>query len=220
MLAGAKRGRGHWLLGPPAMRLMMIFPLLALPTILHKFQCRRCVTIKRTCLRVTVISRCYVGKVESLNRAKSKTAPGRVARNDMDAHADARCAGSNWQVVEWLDQACEVAPFLEMCDPVNKIPLAKCTAVSTSPFGGDHLLIGDQLLWFGALLPHSSLNPNQFCAFGIDAQDGPFDASRNLGASCDHAFMPFGSHDGGKCALQASSAYRLGDKTFTCYAPY
>ena len=57
---------------------------------------------------------------------------------------------------------CEVSPFLDECDPVKEIPVARCATVYTSHESGEEfLLVGDQMLWFGESLPHSLINPNQ-----------------------------------------------------------
>ena len=101
-------------------------------------------------------------------------------------------AGSNWHVLEYLSQVCEVTAFLGSFEPVNEIPVAKCGMVYTSPVGQEYLLVWDQMLWFGKLLPNSPMNLIQICAFGIDVQDNPFEIHKELGMQCDGTFMPFG----------------------------
>ena len=50
--------------------------------------------------------------------------PGAIGRNELDMHADACCAGANWKLLEVANQACEVSPFLDSCDPVKEVPVA------------------------------------------------------------------------------------------------
>ncbi len=173
--------------------LMLIFLLLALPTILRKYFANRNVKYKCTGPWVCVISKQHISKTKSHKQTKFETSPRHIARNDLDIHADTCCAGSNWRILEYMDQVCEVAPFLECYKPVNEIPVIKYCTIWTSPTGDEYLLIGNQLLWFGTQLPNSLINPNQFCAFGIDIQDNPFDTSQPLGINCDDTFIPFGT---------------------------
>ena len=90
-----------------------------------------------------------------------------------------------------MGQVCEVAAFLELFNPVNEIPVAKCGTVYTSPIGQEYLLVRDQMLWFGKQLPNSLMNLNQIHAFGIDIQDNPFDPHQELGMNCDDIFILF-----------------------------
>jgi hypothetical protein len=55
----------------------------------------------------------------------------------------------------------------------------------------EYLLVGDQMLWFGTLLPNSLINLNQLRAYGLDVKDDPFDSTREFGIDSDHAFIPF-----------------------------
>ena len=98
-----------------------------------------------------------------------------MARNELDTDADTSCAGANWALLEYTGEICEVSPFLTTYDPIQEIPVARCCTVWTSDQTGiDYLLVGDQMLWFGTLLPNSLLNPNQIRAFGLEVFDNPF----------------------------------------------
>ena len=55
----------------------------------------------------------------------------------------------------------------------------------------EYLLVGDQMLWFGTLLPNSLINPNQLRAYGLEVNDDPFDLTCMFGINSDHAFIPF-----------------------------
>jgi len=114
-----------------------------------------------------------------------------MAQNEMDTHADTGCAGSNWRILWYTGQVCEVSPFLPTYDAVNEIPVAGCGTVWSSPSTGqDYLLVGDQFLYFGEVLPNSLLNPNQLRAFGIGVNDNPFDESQDIGIDCGDEFIP------------------------------
>ena len=107
-------------------------------------------------------------------KVKNDTQPGHIARNELDTHSDTCCAGSNWQVLSLTGEVCKVKPYLPMYEAMNEIPVAGCGTVCTSPsMGQEYLLVGDQFLYFGTMLPHSVLNPNQIRAFDVDITTTP-----------------------------------------------
>jgi hypothetical protein len=110
----------------------------------------------------------------------------------MDTHADTCCAGANWSLLELTGEVCDVNPFLDSYQPMNEIPVARCCTVWTDQMTStEYLLVGDQMLWFGTLLPNSLLNPNQLRAYGLDVNDNPFDTNANFGIISDEVFIPF-----------------------------
>eukprot|EP00957_Ditylum_brightwellii_P170854 13004169-Ditylum_brightwellii.AAC.1 len=67
----------------------------------------------------------------------------------MDLHADTCCAGASWRVINFTGEVCKVNPFLDSNEPVQEVPLAKCTTVFTNKDdGAEMLLMADQMLWF------------------------------------------------------------------------
>ena len=95
-------------------------------------------------------------------KVKNDTQPGHIVRNELDTHADTCCAGSSWQVLWLTGDVCEVEPYLLTYDAMNEIPVTGCGTVWMSPsMGQEYLLVGDQFLYFGTMLPHLLLNPNQ-----------------------------------------------------------
>jgi hypothetical protein len=55
----------------------------------------------------------------------------------------------------------------------------------------EYLLVGDQMLWFGTLLPNSLINPNQIRAYGLTVNDDPFNTTRFFGIDTDQTVIPF-----------------------------
>ena len=110
----------------------------------------------------------------------------------MDTHADTCCARSNWSVLEYTGQICKVTPFLSSYEPVPKIPIAHCCTIWTDQTDStEYLLVSDEMfLWFGTLLPHSLINPNQLQAYGLIVNDDPFDHLRDFGIDTEQAFIP------------------------------
>jgi hypothetical protein len=94
--------------------------------------------------------------------------------------------------MELTGEICEANPFLASYQPVQEIPVARCSTVWTDQTDStEYLLVGDQMLWFGTLLPNSLINPNQMRAYGLKVYDDPFDISRPFGIDSDRAFIPF-----------------------------
>jgi hypothetical protein len=94
--------------------------------------------------------------------------------------------------MELTGEVCNVTPFLESYQPIQEIPVARCCTVWTDQNTSiEYLLVADQMLWFGTLLPNSLINPNQLRAYGISVNDDPFDTSRAFGIDSDTAVIPF-----------------------------
>ena len=105
---------------------------------------------------------------------------------------DTCCAGVNWSLLETTGEFCEVSPFLGMYQPVSEIPLAHCCTVWTDQSdSSEHLLVTDQMLWFGTQLPNSLINPNQLRVYGLNVNDDPFDHSCKFGINSENLFSPF-----------------------------
>ena len=127
-----------------------------------------------------------------MSHSHGQTQPGFIAQNEMDTHADTCCARSNWSVLEYTGQVCEVTPFLSSYEPVPEIPLACCCTVWTDQTDStEYLLVSNEMLWFGTLLPHSLINPHQSRAYSLIVNDDPFDHSQHFGIDADQAFIPF-----------------------------
>ena len=141
-----------------------------------------------------MISRRHVGRASTRNikSIRNNTTIGHVARNELDTHADTCCAGANWSPMELTGDTCDVNPFLESYQPMEQIPVARCCTVWTNQEDSrEYLLVGDQMLWFGTLLPNSLINPNQLRAYGLAVSDDPFDTNRAFGIDSEHVFIPF-----------------------------
>jgi hypothetical protein len=100
--------------------------------------------------------------------------------------------GSNWSLLELTGKICKVNPFLESYQPISEIPVARCCTVWTDQHDSmEYLLVGDQMFWFGTLLPNSLINPNQIRSYGHAVNDDPFDLLRAFGIDSDNTFIPF-----------------------------
>jgi hypothetical protein len=166
--------------------------MLVLPTLISRYKRQKKTPAKRR--RVAIMSRRYVNRTKSRqdHHTHGETLPGFISRNEMDTHADTCCAGSNWSVLEYTGQLCEVTPFLSSYEPVTEIPIARCCTVWTDKTdSSEYLLVGDQMLWFGNQMINSLINPNQLQAYGLSVNDDPFDNTRAFGIDIENAFIPF-----------------------------
>jgi hypothetical protein len=78
--------------------------------------------------------------------------------------------------MELTGEVCDVNPFLNSYDPVTEIPVARCCMVWTDQESSmEYLIVADQMLWFGTLLPNSLINSNHLHAYGHKVNDDPFD---------------------------------------------
>ena len=156
--------------------------LLVLPTlIIWKRRKKLCANARsRT---ISIISTRHVGQATRINNVKHRTSDGFMAQNELDTHADTYCAGANWSPMELTGEICEVNPFLASYQPAgtgDSRPVARCSTVWTDQIDSmEYLLVGDQMLWFGTLLPNSLINPYQMlAAYELKVYDDPFDTSQ------------------------------------------
>jgi hypothetical protein len=93
--------------------------------------------------------------------------------------------------LELLGEFCSVTPFSSDYHPKTNVPVVKCATAYTCPDSGQSvLLVADQVLWFGADLHSSLLNPHQIQLFGHSVCDDPWDPNRALGLDVGDVFIP------------------------------
>ena len=129
--------------------------------------------------------------VKSTDIVPHQTLTGHIARNEIDNHADTICAGANWRVLEFTGEYCEVSPYSDEYESRKNVPVAKCATVYTSDDGISYLFVADQVLWFGASMPNTLINPHQLRHFGISLCDDPWDPNRSLGMTTSGPVVPF-----------------------------
>ena len=134
-------------------------------------------------------------KPERDKYARNRGVSGVIGKNEIDNHADTICAGSNWIVLEFTGEYCNVSPFSAEYEPLENVPIAQCATVYTyDSSGATVILIADHVLWFGDKLSTSLINPHQLRDHGIGVCDDPWDPYRPLGIEADQGFIPFSSY--------------------------
>jgi hypothetical protein len=176
------------LLGPLALLLLLLVLLIT------RYKRHKKKNPNQQIHRISIISKGRVGCAQSrsMNNIKNNTLAGHIAWNELDTHADTCCAGANWSLIELTGEVCNVNPFLDSYQPIQEIPVARCCTVWTNQEDSvEYLLVSNQMLWFGTQLPHSRINPNQLCAYGIEVNDDPFDSTRDFGIKNKQLLIPF-----------------------------
>ena len=133
------------------------------------------------CATVSSGPRFTIGKIASTRLSNFDVVDNRVARCEMDNHADTCCFGSNFRPTFITDQVCDVFPFHDGYEPQRKVPVVTAVTAWDDPDTGEAFILEfHQGLWFGSTLQHSLINPNQCRAYGISICDDPYDPYREL----------------------------------------
>ena len=94
----------------------------------------------------------------------------------MDSHADTAVCGSNFTVLHYTSQECDVTPYNSK-DVEKNVPIATCATAWDDSSGTTYIIKVHQALYMGDRgMDHSLLNPNQLRAHGLEVQDNPFDS--------------------------------------------
>ena len=100
--------------------------------------------------------------------------PMRVARMEMDSHADTCCAGSSARVIEYTGLTANVAPFSLEYSELPDVPIVKAATAYDHPITGKvYILVMAQALWFGDRLENTLICPNQCRDNGVDVDERP-----------------------------------------------
>ena len=111
----------------------------------------------------------------------------------MDTLADTCCNVTNWKLVLFSNEVCEVSPFQDLYHPLKDIPVACVSPVWMDPIiPREYLIVGDQFLRFGRMINYFLINPYQIRVLNISVHDNTFDATV-FGIEVDEAFTPFTS---------------------------
>ena len=113
----------------------------------------------------------------------------------MDTMADTSCAGSNWRMIETTGLTCDVYSFKEGYEAIKDLPIATCATLVEGESGGDFIIIGHEMLYFGREMQRSLLNQNQIRAHIRHnqgrVQDDYTRDDEPFGISTREMFIPF-----------------------------
>ena len=81
-------------------------------------------------------------------------------------------AGSNYVVLQYTGQECDVLSFRYDFKPVKVVPIVHVAMAWKLPVSGQtYILVCNEALWMGTSMDHNLLNPNQLCHFGTIVQE-------------------------------------------------
>ena len=113
------------------------------------------------------------------------------ANNELDTRADTICTGANWRLLSASGQCYDVYGFHDNFKGIEDSPIARVDTGIRDKHGHVHILIVNQALYFGEILDHSLINPNQIRHFRIPVSENPYDSVRDLCINHDDQFIPF-----------------------------
>ena len=124
-------------------------------------------------------------KISQVQPAKEYP-PGTVAVNESDTNAETGVAGKNMIPLAYTNRTADVFGYLSSNGAEKDIPIVTAATAYTDPRNGQtYILIFHEFLWFGHMMDHSLINPNQPRHFGIGFRDNPYDHTRDLSIEVD-----------------------------------
>ena len=76
-------------------------------------------------------------------------------------------------------------------DPVKDVQISTCLTAYTDEYGKKCIIVFNKVVWFGTIMDHLLINPNQIWMAGILVSDDTFDDNQNLGITHEKLFIPF-----------------------------
>ena len=83
----------------------------------------------------------------------------------MDSIADMPCVRANWLLVEDTGSTCDMYPFKEGYKAAKDVPIGTCATLVEGEGGGNIIVLGHKMLYFGNMMKCSLLNQKQICDF-------------------------------------------------------
>jgi hypothetical protein len=95
-------------------------------------------------------------------------------RAKLDSHADTCVGGRNVTLLHEMGFHVNVSAYSPEYDALTNIPVATCAGAYDSKTDGiTYLLIWNEMMFFGNIMPTSLINVNQICAYGHIVDDCP-----------------------------------------------
>ena len=145
-----------------------------------------------TAIKPRIISRLNTGP-RRICRIKNKIKRKEISHGtiEMDSHADTAVCGSNFTVLTYTSQECDVTPYNSK-DVEKNVPIATCATAWDDSSGTTYIIKVHQALYMGDRgMDHSLLNPNQLRAHGLGVQDNPFDSVQcHIDTGFDNVIIP------------------------------
>ena len=111
---------------------------------------------------------------------------------EMDSHADTAVCGSNFVVLDYTSQECDVTPYNSK-DIEKYVPITTCYAIAWDDYSSvTYIITIQQALYMGYRgIDHSLINPIQLITHGVEIQDDPFSVTQyHIDTGFDSAIIP------------------------------
>ena len=116
--------------------------------------------------------------------------PDTLGQNEVDSAAESSCAGLNWMPLLCTGDVANVFGF-NGAETDTAIPIATCATKVIAKSGIPYILICPQMLYYGAKMQRSLLNPNQLWHEGTIVGDDPTTDGEDFGLTTKNLFVPF-----------------------------
>ena len=88
-----------------------------------------------------------------------------------------------------------MSPFSTSYIPIQDMEITTFLAAYTYEYEQTWGFVFNEVLWFGTIMDHLLINPNQIRMAVITASYDAFDKNRNLGIAHEKVFIPFGTDE-------------------------
>jgi hypothetical protein len=97
----------------------------------------------------------------------------------------------------YTGKECDVSLYTEAYEAIKSVPIVQAATVyDNKDIGETTILILNEAIWMGDQMEHTLINPNQLRAYGITAQDNPFDPAPIFISTEDNEFtLPLNSKE-------------------------
>jgi hypothetical protein len=90
----------------------------------------------------------------------NSTTPPKIAKSEIDNHADTTCFGLNFTAISFMGEQCDVSPFSDSYDKMLNVPIATAATAWDNPDTGEVIILTfNKGLWFGDTLTNSLIKP-------------------------------------------------------------
>ena len=87
---------------------------------------------------------------------------GTQASNECDTNADTCCLGRNFKVLEYTRRTADVYAYDKSIKPIENVPIVSGATAWDDPISGQtYIIVINEALYYGTMLDHSLINPNQ-----------------------------------------------------------
>ena len=92
---------------------------------------------------------------------KHCTNPGTQARAELGTQYNTSCGRINFWLHELIGKSCSVYLFIASYNLMRDVHIDTCLKLYTFDYERTWVIVFNEVLWFGTIMDHSLVNPNQ-----------------------------------------------------------